>query len=107
MYSEDGVFRLPQASTVIGGRLVPGYASLMPVMSKTVEVGPPPHRSRPLSPVADFEAYPQWHEEVKGVWVLARYGAAGRPSQLRLDTEIQGATGTYMQAVYSPTTNQI
>ena len=56
--------------------------------------------------VADFEAYPQWNEGIKGLWVLARYDD-GRPSQLRLDTEVQGMPGTYIQAVYYPGANQI
>ena len=56
--------------------------------------------------VADFEAYPQWNEEIKGCWILARYDD-GRPSQLRLDTSIQGMEGTYIQAVYYPGENQI
>ena len=30
--------------------------------------------------VADFEAYPQWNKEIKGLWVLHRY-PDGRPSQ--------------------------
>jgi hypothetical protein len=38
--------------------------------------------------------------------VLARYDD-GRPSQLRLDTEINGLAGTYIQAVYYPGANQI
>src|SRR5262249_49560176 len=45
-------------------------------------------------------------EGIKGVWVLARYDD-GRPSQLRLDTEINGMPGTYIQAVYYPGVNQI
>lgn len=56
--------------------------------------------------VADFEAYPEWNEEIKGCWILARYDD-GRPSQLRLDTTVQGMDGTYIQAVYYPTENQI
>jgi len=38
--------------------------------------------------------------------VLARYDD-GRPSQLRLDTVVQGVEGTYIQAVYYPRANQI
>ena len=56
--------------------------------------------------VADFETYPQWNEGIKGVWVLARYDD-GRPSQLRLDTEVSGFQGTYIQAVYYPGAHQI
>jgi ribosome-associated toxin RatA of RatAB toxin-antitoxin module len=56
--------------------------------------------------VADFESYPQWNEEIKGCWVLARYDD-GRPSQLRLDTSVQGMDGTYIQAVYYPSEHQI
>lgn len=56
--------------------------------------------------VADFEAYPQWNEEIKGCWILARYDD-GRPSQLRLDTSVMGNDGTYIQAVYYPGPNQI
>lgn len=37
----------------------------------------------------------------QGVYVLARYDD-GRPSQLRLDMEIQGQSGTFIQAVYYP-----
>lgn len=73
-------------------------------MSKTVEVSA--DAASIMAIVADFEAYPQWNDGVKGVWVLARYDD-GRPSQLRLDTEIQGMEGTYIQAVYYPGVNQI
>jgi hypothetical protein len=38
--------------------------------------------------------------------VLARYDD-GRPSQLRLDTEVQGMESTFIQAVYYPGANQI
>ena len=76
----------------------------MAVLSKTVEVGA--DAASILAIVADFEAYPHWNEPVKGVWVLARYDD-GRPSQLRLDTEINGMPGTYIQAVYYPGENQI
>ncbi len=76
----------------------------MPIVSKTVEVNR--DESTILSIVADFEAYPQWNEEVKGCWILHRYDD-GRPSQLRLDTEIQGNQGTFIQAVYYPAPNQI
>ena len=44
--------------------------------------------------VADFELYPEWNEEIKGCWVLARY-EDGRPSQLRLDVVVQGQSGTF------------
>jgi ribosome-associated toxin RatA of RatAB toxin-antitoxin module len=73
-------------------------------MSKTVEVDA--DAASIMAIVADFEAYPQWNEPIKGVWVLARYDD-GRPSQLRLDTDIQGMPGTYIQAVYYPGENQI
>ena len=76
----------------------------MPIVSKTVEVSSAADAI--LAIVADFEAYPQWNEEVDGCWILARYDD-GRPSQLRLDTTIQGNTGTYIQAVYYPGPNQI
>ncbi|MBV8930352.1 MAG: SRPBCC family protein [Mycobacteriaceae bacterium] len=76
----------------------------MPIVSKTVEVNAPPELI--MSIVADFESYPQWNQEVKGCWVLARYDD-GRPSQLRLDVEIQGMAGTYICAVYYPGPNQI
>jgi ribosome-associated toxin RatA of RatAB toxin-antitoxin module len=76
----------------------------MPVVSKTVEVAAP--AAAIMAIVADFEAYPQWNEEVTGAWVLARYDD-GRPSQLRLDTKVQGMEGTYIQAVYYPGENQI
>ena len=76
----------------------------MPVLSKTVEVSA--DAASIMAIVADFEAYPQWNDEIKGLWVLARYDD-GRPSQLRLDTEVQGVAGTYIQAVYYPGENQI
>ncbi len=76
----------------------------MPVVSKTLEVEA--EAAAILAIVADFEAYPQWNDEVKAVWVLARYND-GRPSQLRIDTEIQGQAGTYIQAVYYPSPVQI
>jgi len=76
----------------------------MPIVSKTVEVTAP--AAVIMGIVADFEAYPQWNEEVTGAWVLARYDD-GRPSQLRLDTKVQGMEGTYIQAVYYPGENQI
>ncbi|WNG82248.1 SRPBCC family protein [Mycobacterium sp. ITM-2016-00316] len=76
----------------------------MPVVSKTVEVVAP--AAAIMAIVADFEAYPQWNEEVTGAWVLARYDD-GRPSQLRLDTKVQGMEGTYIQAVYYPGESQI
>ena len=59
-----------------------------------------------MSIVADFERYPEWNNEIKGCWVLARYDD-GRPSQLRLDVEIQGIAGTYICAVYYPSPLQI
>lgn len=76
----------------------------MPFVSKTVEVDA--GAAVILGIVADFESYPQWNEEVKAVYVLARYND-GRPSQLRVDTEIQGTAGTYIQAVYYPSPVQI
>jgi hypothetical protein len=76
----------------------------MPIVSKTVEVAA--DEAAILGIVADFEAYPQWNEEVEGCWILHRY-EDGRPSQLRLDTLIQGNKGTYIQAVYYPAPNQI
>lgn len=76
----------------------------MPIVSKTVEVAADAVAIMRI--VADFEAYPQWNDEVTGVWVLARYDD-GRPSQLRLDTAVAGFEGTYIQAVYYPAENQI
>ena len=76
----------------------------MPVLSKTGEVGA--DAASIMAIVGDFEAYPEWNEPVKGAWVLARYDD-GRPSQLRLDTVVQGVEGTYIQAVYYPGANQI
>ena len=76
----------------------------MPLVSKTVEVDA--GAAAILGIVADFESYPLWNEEVKAVYVLARYND-GRPSQLRVDTEIQGTPGTYIQAVYYPSPVQI
>lgn len=76
----------------------------MPLVSKTVEVNS--DAAAILRIVADFEAYPEWNEEVRAVYVLARYHD-GRPSQLRVDTSIQGHEGTYIQAVYYPGPAQI
>lgn len=76
----------------------------MPLVSKTVEVEAPAETI--MSIVADFEAYPQWNPEIKGAWVLARYDD-GRPSQLRLDVEVQGQSGVFITAVYYPGENQI
>ncbi|MFM9033579.1 MAG: SRPBCC family protein [Mycobacterium sp.] len=76
----------------------------MPLVSRTVEVNA--GAAEILGIVADFEAYPQWNEEVKAVYILARYDD-GRPSQLRVDTEIQGHQGTFIQAVYYPGPAQI
>ena len=76
----------------------------MPVLSKTVEVGA--DAASIMAIVGDFEAYPEWNEGIKGAWVLARYDD-GRPSQLRLDTVVQGVEGTYIQAVYYPGANQM
>jgi ribosome-associated toxin RatA of RatAB toxin-antitoxin module len=76
----------------------------MPIVSKTIEVAAAPEMI--MSIVADFESYPQWNEEIKGCWILARYDD-GRPSQLRLDVEIQGQSGTYICAVYYPSPAQI
>ncbi|CAN5250621.1 SRPBCC family protein [soil metagenome] len=76
----------------------------MPLVSKTVEIAA--EESVIMGIVADFEAYPQWNEEVRGCWILHRYDD-GRPSQLRLDTSIQGNEGIYIQAVYYPQPNQI
>ena len=76
----------------------------MPIVSKTVEVAASPETV--MSIVADFEAYPQWNEEIKGCWVLARYDD-GRPSQLRLDVAVQGMDGSYICAVYYPSPAEI
>jgi ribosome-associated toxin RatA of RatAB toxin-antitoxin module len=76
----------------------------MPLVSKTVEVAA--DAAAILRIVADFEAYPQWNDEVKAVYILARYND-GRPSQLRIDTEVQGHAGTFIQAVYYPSPAQI
>jgi ribosome-associated toxin RatA of RatAB toxin-antitoxin module len=76
----------------------------MPLVSKTVEVNA--DADSILAIVADFEKYPEWNDEAKAVYVLARYDD-GRPSQLRLDMEIQGQSGTFIQAVYYPGENQI
>lgn len=76
----------------------------MPIVSKTEEVTAP--ATAIMAIVADFEAYPQWNEEITGLWILARY-EDGRPSQLRMDTKIQGMASTFIQAVYYPGENQI
>jgi ribosome-associated toxin RatA of RatAB toxin-antitoxin module len=76
----------------------------MPIVSKTVEVAA--DAASIMGIVADFESYPKWNNEIKGLWVLARYDD-GRPSQLRLDAAYEGIEGTYIQAVYYPGPNQI
>ncbi|GAS99769.1 cyclase/dehydrase superfamily protein [Mycolicibacterium canariasense] len=76
----------------------------MPIVSKTEEVTA--SAAAIMAIVADFEAYPQWNEEITGLWILARY-EDGRPSQLRLDTKVQGMDSTFIQAVYYPGENQI
>jgi ribosome-associated toxin RatA of RatAB toxin-antitoxin module len=76
----------------------------MPLVSKTVEVNA--DADSILRIVADFETYPEWNTEVKAIYILARYDD-GRPSQLRLDMEIQGQAGTFIQAVYYPGEAQI
>lgn len=76
----------------------------MPFVSKTVDVAA--DAAAIMGIVADFESYPQWNEEVKGLWVLARY-EDGRPSQLRIDAAFSGFEGSYIQAVYYPSANQI
>jgi ribosome-associated toxin RatA of RatAB toxin-antitoxin module len=76
----------------------------MPIVSKTVEVAARPETVMAI--VADFEAYPQWNEEIKGCWVLARYDD-GRPSQLRLDVAVSGMDGSYVCAVYYPSPAEI
>jgi ribosome-associated toxin RatA of RatAB toxin-antitoxin module len=76
----------------------------MPLVSKTVEVAA--DAASIMAIVADFESYPQWNAEIRGLWVLARYDD-GRPSQLRLDAAWHGFEGTYIQAVYYPSPNQI
>jgi ribosome-associated toxin RatA of RatAB toxin-antitoxin module len=76
----------------------------MPLVSKTVEVSAGAEAI--LGIVADFESYPQWNDEVNAVYVLARYDD-GRPSQLRVDTQVQGYAATFIQAVYYPGPGQI
>jgi Polyketide cyclase / dehydrase and lipid transport len=63
----------------------------MPLVSKTVEVAASAESIMAI--VADFESYPLWNDEIKGCWVLARYG--------------QGQAGTFITAVYYPGENQI
>jgi ribosome-associated toxin RatA of RatAB toxin-antitoxin module len=76
----------------------------MPLVSQTVEVNA--DADSILGIVADFEAYPEWNDEVKAVNILARYDD-GRPSQLRLDMALQGQEATFIQAVYYPGAGQI
>src|ERR1700739_3027121 len=71
----------------------------MPTVSKTVEVAATPETI--MSIVSDFEAYPQWNEEVKGCWALARYDD-GRPSQLRLGAPGPGTDASCICTVYYP-----
>ena len=49
--------------------------------------------------VADFDSCPQWNDEVKAVYALARYDA-GRPGQRRLDTVIRGIEPRISRRVY-------
>jgi ribosome-associated toxin RatA of RatAB toxin-antitoxin module len=76
----------------------------VPIVSKTVEVAATPDTIMGI--VADFESYPVWNDEVKGCWVLARYDD-GRPSQVRLDVSVQGMDGSYISAVYYPSSAEI
>lgn len=76
----------------------------MAIVSKTVEVCA--DAATILAIVMDFEAYPQWNEEVTGIWILHRY-EDGRPSQLRLDASYAGYNGSFIQAVYYPNPTQI
>ena len=76
----------------------------MAVMSKTVEVDA--EAGSIMGIVSDIERYPEWNEGVKGAWILARYDD-GRPSQVRLDTNVNGFEGVYIHAVYYPGENQI
>ena len=76
----------------------------MPFVSKTVEVVAAADSI--LAIIADFESYPQWNKEIKGLWVLSRYDD-GRPSQLRLDAAYEAIEDTLIQAVYYPNPNQI
>ena len=76
----------------------------MPLVSKTVEVNA--DAKSILDIVADFEAYPEWNDEVKAVYILARYDD-GRPSQLRIDTVVSAHEHTHIQAVYYPSPSQI
>ena len=76
----------------------------MPLVSKTVEIAA--DAAAIMAIVADFESYPQWNTEIKGLWVLARYDD-GRPSQLRLDAAYEGIEGMFIQAVYYPGPHQI
>jgi hypothetical protein len=46
--------------------------------------------------VADFDSYPQWNDEVKAVYALARYDV-GLRGQRRLDTVIHGYRTMYIQ----------
>ena len=43
----------------------------MPLVSKTVEVEA--DAAAILGIVADFESFPQWNDEVRAVYILARY----------------------------------
>ncbi|MFV0495164.1 SRPBCC family protein [Mycobacterium sp.] len=76
----------------------------MPVVSKTVEVDA--EAEAIMGIVSDIERYPEWNEGVQGAWILARYDD-GRPSQVRLDTSVNGFEGVYIHAVYYPGENQI
>jgi ribosome-associated toxin RatA of RatAB toxin-antitoxin module len=80
------------------------YARPMPIVSKTVEVAA--DAASIMGIVADFQSYPQWNKEIKGLWVLHRY-PDGRPSQLRLDAVYEGFEGVFIQAVYYPSPTQI
>ena len=69
----------------------------MPLVSKTVEVNA--DAKSILDIVADFEAYPEWNDEVKAVYILAHYDD-GRRSKLRIDTVVSAHERTHRQAVY-------
>jgi hypothetical protein len=93
-----------RAKRVAGSAQPAAYARPVPIVSKTVEVAA--GAASIMGIVADFESYPQWNKEIKGLWVLHRY-PDGRPSQLRLDAVYEGFEGVFIQAVYYPGPNQI
>lgn len=63
----------------------------MPIVSKTVEVAAGPGLI--VAIVVDYEAYPQWNEEIAAVEILERL-PDGRPIKVRMRVELTGMSST-------------